>query len=84
VVVLSYSMFFEGKMVVIDHGDQVFSYYQHLDSMTVEPGDRVRAGDIIGGVGDTGMVTGPHLHLAFSIRGVHVDPLSILSLPMSR
>jgi murein DD-endopeptidase MepM/ murein hydrolase activator NlpD len=83
-VVLSHSMFFEGKMVVIDHGNQVFSYYQHMDSLAVKAGDSVKAGDFIGGVGDTGMVTGPHLHLAFSIRGVHVDPLSILSLPVRR
>ena len=83
-VVLSHTMFFEGNMVIVDHGNQVFSYYQHLDSRKVKEGDRVAAGDIIGGVGDTGMVTGPHLHVAFSIRGVHVDPLSILSLPVSR
>ena len=84
VVVLSHAMFWEGKMVVIDHGNQVFSYYQHLDSLNVKEGQKVKAGDIVGGVGATGMVTGPHLHVAFSIRGVHVDPLSILSLPVSR
>jgi len=84
VVVLSHSMFWEGKMVVIDHGNQVFSYYQHMDSLKVNEGQKVRAGDIIGGVGATGMVTGPHLHIAFSIRGVHVNPLSILYLPVSR
>lgn len=83
-VVLSHTMFYEGNMVIIDHGNQIFSYYQHLDSRKVKEGDRVAAGDIIGGVGATGMVTGPHLHVAFSIRGVHVDPLSILSLPVSR
>jgi murein DD-endopeptidase MepM/ murein hydrolase activator NlpD len=84
VVVLSHSMFYEGKMVVVDHGNQVFSYYQHMNYLKVKEGDKVRAGDYIGEVGATGMVTGPHLHVAFSIRGVHVDPLSILSLPVSR
>ncbi len=83
-VVLSHPMFFEGKMVIVDHGNQVFSYYQHMDSLKVKTGDKVKAGDVLGGVGATGMVTGPHLHLAFSIRGVHVDPLSIFSLPVSR
>ncbi len=83
-VVLSHKMFFEGNMVVIDHGNQVFSYYQHMDSLKVREGEKVNAGDFLGGVGATGMVTGPHLHVAFSIRGVHVDPLSILSLPVSR
>ena len=84
IVVLSHTMFYEGNMVVVDHGNQVFSYYQHLESRKVKEGERVRAGDVIGGAGATGMVTGPHLHVAFSIRGVHVDPLSILSLPVSR
>jgi len=83
-VVLSHTMFYEGNMVVVDHGNQMFSYYQHMDSRKVKDGDRVRAGDVLGGVGATGMVTGPHLHIALSIRGVHVDPLSILSLPVSR
>lgn len=84
IVVLSHTMFYEGNMVVVDHGNQIFSYYQHLESRKVKAGERVRAGDVIGGAGATGMVTGPHLHVAFSIRGVHVDPLSILSLPVSR
>ncbi len=84
IVVLSHTMFYEGNMVVVDHGNQVFSYYQHLSSRKVNDGDRVRAGDTVGEVGDTGMVTGPHLHVAFSIRGIHIDPLSILSLPVSR
>jgi len=84
IVVLSHKMFFEGNMVIIDHGNQVFSYYQHLESRKVDEGKRVRAGEIIGGAGATGMVTGPHLHVSFMIRGVYVDPLSILYLPISR
>ncbi|MCL2155388.1 MAG: M23 family metallopeptidase [Leptospirales bacterium] len=83
-VVLAHSMFYEGNMVVIDHGNQIFSYYQHLDSISVKTGDIVKAGDTIGGVGATGMVTGPHLHVAFVIQGVHIDPLSVLSLPISK
>ena len=84
VVVLAHSMFYEGKMVVIDHGNQIFTYYQHLDSINVKTGDEVKAGDTVGGVGATGMVTGPHLHVALVIQGVHIDPLSILSLPISK
>jgi murein DD-endopeptidase MepM/ murein hydrolase activator NlpD len=83
-VVLAHTMFYEGKMVVVDHGNQIFSYYQHLDSISVKTGDIVKAGDTVGGVGATGMVTGPHLHVAFVIHGVHIDPLSILSLPISK
>lgn len=83
-VVLSHLMFFEGNMVVVDHGNKVFTYYMHLDSRSVNAGDRVRAGQQIGKVGSTGTSTGPHLHVALSIRGVHVDPLSLLCLPVTR
>lgn len=84
VVVLSYKMFYEGNMIVIDHGNKVFSYYMHMDSRGVNAGDRVKAGQRIGKVGSTGTSTGPHLHFAVSIRGVHVDPLSFLWLPVNR
>ena len=84
VVVLSHLMFFEGNMVVVDHGNRVFSYYMHMDSRGVAVGDRVMAGQKIGTVGSTGTSTGPHLHVALSIRGVHVDPMSLLWLPVTR
>ena len=84
VVVLAHTMFYEGNMVIIDHGNQIFTYYQHLDSISVKTGDTVKAGDTVGGVGATGMVTGPHLHVALVIQGVHLDPLSLLSLPISK
>ncbi|HPS58656.1 MAG TPA: M23 family metallopeptidase [Spirochaetota bacterium] len=84
VVVLSHLMFFEGNMVVVDHGNKVFSYYMHMESRGVKEGDRVKAGQQIGKVGSTGTSTGPHLHVALSIRGVHVDPLSFLWLPVTR
>lgn len=83
-VVLSHDMFYEGKMILIDHGDKVFSYYMHMSERNVQAGGRVKSGDVIGAVGSTGMSTAPHLHVSFIIRGVQVDPLSVLSLPVSR
>lgn len=83
-IVIAMKMFYEGNMVAVDHGNQVFTYYMHMDSMAVKVGDIVKAGDVIGSVGSTGTSTGPHLHVALSIRGVHVHPLSLLSLPVSR
>jgi len=82
-VVLSHDMFYEGKMVLIDHGSRIFSYYMHMHDRSVQAGERVRAGDLIGTVGSTGMSTAPHLHVSFVIRGTQVDPLSVLSLPVS-
>lgn len=83
-IVLARKMFYEGNMVVVDHGNSIFSYYMHMDSVTVKDGDAVKAGDMVGRVGSTGTSTAPHLHVALSIRGVHVHPLSLLSLPVSR
>ncbi len=83
-IVIAMKMFYEGNMVAVDHGNQVFTYYMHMDSMAVKVGDTVKAGELVGRVGATGTSTGPHLHVALSIRGVHVHPLSLLSLPVSR
>jgi len=83
-IVLAYKMFYEGNMVVIDHGNEIFTYYMHMDSIDVKEGDFVRAGDLIGKVGSTGTSTAPHLHVALRMRGVHLHPLSLLYLPVSR
>lgn len=82
-VVLSHDMFYEGKMVLVDHGNKIFSYYMHMSDRKVKTGDMVKSGQLIGEVGSTGMSTAPHLHVSFIIRGVHVNPLSVLSLPVS-
>ncbi len=80
-VALAEMMFYEGNFVVIHHGGSVFSCYMHLHSMSVRPGRRVRAGELIGRVGATGVATGSHLHVSIIMGGAHVDPLSVLSLP---
>lgn len=80
-VVMAEELFYEGNFVLIDHGNRVFTYYMHLDSIDVKKGDRVRAGELVARVGSTGVSTASHLHVSFIIRGVQVDPLSILPLP---
>jgi len=62
-----------GAMIVIDHGDGIFSLYGHLSETTVHEGWHVEAGQVIGALGDTGITTGPHLHFE-----VVVDPLRYL------
>lgn len=81
-VVLARPMHFEGNFTIIDHGLGVFSGYMHQSNLRVRVGDYVSAGQRIGDVGTTGYSTGPHLHLALWIRGVPVDPLSLLSVPI--
>ena len=78
-VVLAAPLYFTGGTVVIDHGRGVFSLFAHLSTIAVHEGDTVRTGEMIGEVGATGRVTGPHLHWAVRLGGARVDPLSLLA-----
>jgi murein DD-endopeptidase MepM/ murein hydrolase activator NlpD len=64
-----------GNVTFIDHGWGVFTGYLHQSAIEVEKGDWVEAGQLIGYVGETGRVTGPHLHWEVWVGGVPVDPL---------
>jgi murein DD-endopeptidase MepM/ murein hydrolase activator NlpD len=57
----------------VDHGLGVASAYLHLSGFNVRKGQRIARGDIIGFAGDTGRVTGPHLHLSFYVLGESVN-----------
>ncbi len=63
-----------GLMMVIDHGHGLVTRYAHLDAILKEAGERVRRGDKIGLMGNTGRSTGPHLHYEVHLNGVPVDP----------
>ena len=73
-------LFFTGNTVIIDHGMGVVSLLAHLSAMDVREGDMIAAGQVIGRVGATGRVTGPHLHWGLTVAGARVDPLSVLAL----
>lgn len=75
VVVLAEPLFVRGNAVVVDHGRGVFTGYWHLQTIRVQAGDRVQAGQVLGEVGSTGLSTGPHLHWEMRVGGVAVDPL---------
>ena len=64
-----------GTSVIIDHGGGVFSGYHHLSSATVQVGQLVAKGDLIGYSGATGLATGPHLHWEVIVNAVEVDPV---------
>ncbi len=83
-VVVANDLYYAGKTVVIDHGLGVFSIYCHFSKITVRIGDQVSKGDVIGEIGATGRVTGPHLHWAFKASGSRVNPLSLLKLDFSK
>jgi murein DD-endopeptidase MepM/ murein hydrolase activator NlpD len=67
-----------GNATVIDHGWGVYSGFWHQSEILVQVGQKVETGDIIGRVGGTGRVTGPHLHWEIWVNGVQVDPLDWL------
>jgi len=80
IVRISQDRFYSGNSIVIDHGQGVYSCYFHLSKMNYKVGDFIKKGDILGLSGDTGRVTGPHLHFSFRIHGIQVDPLDAISL----
>ena len=68
-----------GGSVIVDHGGGVRTGYHHLHRIDVEVGDAVGAGDTLGGLGSTGLSTGPHLHWELTVHGVNVNPETWLS-----
>jgi murein DD-endopeptidase MepM/ murein hydrolase activator NlpD len=79
-VVAARDLYFSGRTVIIDHGTRLFSTLAHLSRMDVREGDTVQPGDVVGLVGATGRVTGPHLHWALRVADARVDPMSALAV----
>jgi len=79
-VVLAEELFFAGNSVVLDHGLGIYTLYGHLSEIGVKVGDAVTAGEVIGKVGATGRVTGPHLHWGLEVGGARVNALQIVGL----
>ena len=64
-----------GNVVILDHGQGVFSLYAHLSRIEVAVGDLVKKGSKLGISGNTGMAGGDHLHFAILVNGIFVNPL---------
>jgi len=79
-VVLARNFYYSGNTIVIDHGLGLYSMLAHLSAFDVREGELVGAGGVVGRVGSTGRVTGPHLHWAVRANGARVDPLALLAL----
>ncbi len=68
-----------GSLVVVDHGRDVQTFYGHLAAIYVRPGQKVRAGDVVGAVGASGRATGAHLHYEVRVEDRPVDPMRFLA-----
>jgi murein DD-endopeptidase MepM/ murein hydrolase activator NlpD len=78
-VVLAGDLYYTGNTVVIDHGLGLVSLFAHLSRIDVKEEEMVATGAVVGLVGATGRVTGPHLHWTVRAGGARVDPLSLLA-----
>jgi murein DD-endopeptidase MepM/ murein hydrolase activator NlpD len=68
-----------GRLIIIDHGNGVQTYYGHLSTFGVVPGEEVRSGDVIARSGASGRATSPHLHYEVRIGGTPVNPYSYMA-----
>ena len=77
-VLLIGNFYFNGQTIFIDHGQGVITMFCHLSEIAYLPGDKVKRGDVVGKVGNTGRSTGPHLHWNVSLNNARVDPALFL------
>ncbi len=78
VITVTGDFYFNGNTIFVDHGQGFVTMYCHLSEIGVEEDQMVSEGDVIGAVGATGRVTGPHLHFGTYLNGTAVDPALLL------
>lgn len=79
VALAAHGFFYTGNAVFLDHGEGLFTGVFHLSEIFVQTGQSVRRGDVLGRSGNTGRVTGPHVHFSVKLAGSYVDPADLLA-----
>jgi len=83
VVKIAYLSATYGNVIFLDHGYDYETRYAHLLRFNVQQGQRIKRGDIIGFVGDTGLSGGPHLHYEVLYKGLHINPINFFQRDLS-
>lgn len=78
------NFYYNGNTVFLDHGQGLISGYFHMTDIHVKPGQQVKQGDVLGTVGKTGRVTGPHLHWNIYLNNTKVDPALFIARDIPR
>lgn len=79
-IALADNLYLTGNTLIIDHGQGLYSLLAHLSGFAVDSAREVTAGEVVGFVGATGRVTGPHLHWSTRLNGARVNPMSLVEL----
>ena len=79
VVLAEKDMYFTGGTIIFDHGHGISTLYMHMKDISVRVGEKVRKGQIVGTLGQSGRATGPHLDIRLNWFDVKLDPLTILN-----
>jgi murein DD-endopeptidase MepM/ murein hydrolase activator NlpD len=78
VVKMAENLFYSGNVVIVDHGNSIFTIYAHLSRIGVKTGQQVEKGQQLGLTGASGRVSGPHLHWGVKVNGTAVDPIQFI------
>jgi murein DD-endopeptidase MepM/ murein hydrolase activator NlpD len=78
IALVAEAYYFPGNSVIVDHGAGLYTSYFHFSRIDVAQGEWVRRGQVLGAIGRTGRVTGPHLHFGVKLAGIYVDPEALL------
>jgi len=83
VVKMAENLFYSGNVVIIDHGNFIFTIYAHLSKIEVRAGQQIEKGQQLGLTGATGRVSGPHLHWGVKVNGADVNPIQFIKVMAS-